>query len=451
LEEGRPRARVLARNAAVIPVMPISDQEKPILARMLQLIGEHGGRFYGIGLQTTVLSRDPTGWRNLLTKIGFERKGAPPAAEFRYDYPDAAIIQRRLSLDEAGALLEGLASRDLIETGGPAGAVPFQPRLHVGRKSWWAPAEWTEWPAEIFSIELQMGAAQPNYDPLVASDPPYFPSLEQVLWQVFGLRNPSWMNYFRGLVVVVLPDYRARISRLTVALGYLKVDLDSVFLRPEDMAAKVYAENSAQLLAQKTIIPDTFSFQVDLDDRPTFASVALVSRPTGETLHIKSFQEGRGWQDPGVVFETSPQEIEQMLLVGENETLEFKDRVQAGIPSKLAKTAVAFANTKGGTILIGVDDDGRVVGCEAKGLGDTVTNILRAQCDPPPQIETEAVRYHEKSLLLVKVIQSGDRVHIVKDHGPWIRANATNRVPNADELARLCSRQAGALGSTLSP
>jgi predicted HTH transcriptional regulator len=140
-----------------------------------------------------------------------------------------------------------------------------------------------------------------------------------------------------------------------------------------------------------------------------------------------------------------------MLLVGENETLEFKERVQKETPSKFAKTAVAFANTKGGTIVIGVDDDGRVVGCETKGLADAVTNVLRAQCDPPPAIETEVATYEGKSLLIVKVIESKDRVHIVKDHGPLIRANGTNRVPNADELARLCSRHAGAVGFTLSP
>jgi hypothetical protein len=431
--------------------MPISDQEKAALGRMLEIIEQRGSRFYEIGLQTTVLSREPSGWRNLLSKLDFVCKGMPYPNELRYEYREAAIIRRLLSHDEVAAVLERLANQGSLETGGACGGVPFQPRLPVGQKSWWATREWTDWPAEIFTIELQIGVGQPSCDPLVAADLPYFPSLEHVLWQIFGLRSPNWINYFRGVVVVVLPDYRARISRLTVALGCLKVDLESVFLRPDDLLAKVYAENSARVLTQRTINPDRFTFQVDVDDRPTFASVALVSKLSGETLHIKSFQEGRGWQDPDVIFETSQQEIEQMLLVGENETLEFKERVQKETPSRLAKTAVALANTKGGTIVIGVDDDGRVVGCETKGLADTVTNVLRAQCDPPPSIETEVVTYHDKSLLIVKVIQSKDRVHIVKDHGPLIRANGTNRVPNADELARLYSRHAGAVGFTLSP
>ena len=431
--------------------MPIAEQEKPVLSRMLQLIAERGSQFYEIGVQTTVLSRGPSGWRNLLTKFDFVCKGMPRPHELRYEYPEAAIVRRLLSHAEVAAVLEKLSNEDILETGDPRGGVPFQPRLPSGQKSWWSTREWTDWPSDIFTIELQVGVGHPGDDPLVAADLPYFPSLEHVLAQIFGLRNPNWLDYFRGLVVVVLPDFRARISKLTVALGYLKVDFESVFMRPEDLVVQVYAENPGRPLAQKRVNPDKFSLQVDLDDRPTFASVALVSKASGEALHIKSFQEGRGWQDPHVIFETSQQEIEQILLVGESETLEFKERVQKETPSNLAKTAVAFANTKGGTIVIGVDDNGRVIGCETKGLGDTVTNVLRTQCDPPPSIETEVVQYQDKSLLLVKVIQSNDRVHILKDHGPLIRANATNRAPTADELARLCSRYAGELNFTLNP
>jgi hypothetical protein len=418
---------------------------------MLQLIAERGSQFYEIGVQTTVLSQGPSGWQNLLTKFDFVCKGMSRPEELRYVYPDTAIIRRLLSHGEVAAALEKLSNEDVLETGSTDGGVPFQPRLPFGQNTRWSSREWTDWPSDIFNIELRIGVGQPAHAPLASADLPYFPSLEHVLWQIFGLRNPNFSTYFRGLVIVVLPDFRARISKLTIALGYLKVEFESVFMRPEELVAQVYAENSARLLAQETINPEKLSLHVDLDDRPTFASVALVSKPAGETLHIKSYQEGRGWQDPNVIFETSPQEIEQMLLVGEGETLEFKERIEKGTQSKLAKTAVAFANTKGGTIVIGVDDGGRVIGCETKGVGDTVTNVLRTQCDPPPLIETEVVQYQDKSLLLVKVIQTEDRVHILKDHGPLIRANATNRAPTADELARLCSRYAGEPNFTLNP
>jgi len=428
--------------------MPISEQEKAVLNRMLQLIEERGSQFYEIGVQTTVLSRGAHGWRNLLTKFDFVRRGESRPDQLSYQYEEAAIIRRLLPHAEAAIVLEKLSSEGVLETGSPLGEVPFQWALSVGTPTRYFTSAWSGWPSDIFTIGLLSGV--PRQGALVAASPPYFPTLEQVLWQFFGFRDPNYMDHFRGAVQVVLPDFRARISKLTIALGYLKVDIENIFLRPDELVAQVYADNAGRLLAQKTVDPVEPSLKVDLDDRPSFVSVALVDKPTGETLQIKSFQAGRGSLESDVIFETSLQEIEQMLLDGENEVLEFKERVQKETPSRLAKTAVAFANTEGGTIVIGVDDDGRVVGCEIEGLRDRVTSILRGQCDPAPLIETEVVQHQDKPLLLVKVSQSKDRLHIVRDVGPLIRANATNRVPTGDELARLCRRFAEGSNSLFS-
>lgn len=49
-----------------------------------------------------------------------------------------------------------------------------------------------------------------------------------------------------------------------------------------------------------------------------------------------------------------------LLAAGEGERLEFKKTLTH--PHKIARTLVAFANTAGGTVLVGVLDDGRPVG-----------------------------------------------------------------------------------------
>ena len=50
----------------------------------------------------------------------------------------------------------------------------------------------------------------------------------------------------------------------------------------------------------------------------------------------------------------------QEIRQGESQTREFKFRVDS--QRKIAKTLVAFANTDGGTIFIGVKDNGVVAG-----------------------------------------------------------------------------------------
>ena len=49
-----------------------------------------------------------------------------------------------------------------------------------------------------------------------------------------------------------------------------------------------------------------------------------------------------------------------LIEEGENIQCEFKRHFTA--PEKIAKEMIAFANTKGGYILFGIDDDRKVIG-----------------------------------------------------------------------------------------
>src|SRR5260370_26134738 len=165
--------------------------------------------------------------------------------------------------------------------------------------------------------------------------------------------------------------------------------------------------------------------------------MALICASTGDVLDEKVFREGVSWREPNVVVvEPLVPEIEQLLLTGEGETVEFKEKLDTN-SRRLAKTATAFANTNGGTIVFGVDDDQRVVGCEIRGMAETITNILRNHCDPPPSFMMKIVKYDNKELLLVQVAQSSAMVHVVKELGPFIRANKSNRSPTSHELELL--------------
>ena len=53
-------------------------------------------------------------------------------------------------------------------------------------------------------------------------------------------------------------------------------------------------------------------------------------------------------------------QIDAMLQAGESETVEFK----AQWTDAVLETATALANTRGGTLLVGVDDNGQVVGLD---------------------------------------------------------------------------------------
>ena len=55
-------------------------------------------------------------------------------------------------------------------------------------------------------------------------------------------------------------------------------------------------------------------------------------------------------------------ELRKLVRQGEGENLEFKRK--ATHPDKIAREIIAFANTTGGILLVGVDDDKSIYGCK---------------------------------------------------------------------------------------
>ncbi len=105
-------------------------------------------------------------------------------------------------------------------------------------------------------------------------------------------------------------------------------------------------------------------------------------------------------------------DIEVLLDEGEGYQLEFKRKVSS--PEKIAKALVGFANTKGGTVLFGIDDDHSVIGVESeKSEVEMIHNVAEYHCEPPVQIEIEIVSYKGKDVIAVFVEESREKPHAV--------------------------------------
>ncbi|MCX6171319.1 MAG: putative DNA binding domain-containing protein [Flavobacterium sp.] len=81
------------------------------------------------------------------------------------------------------------------------------------------------------------------------------------------------------------------------------------------------------------------------------------------------------------------QQIKQIISLGEGKQIEFKSAKQS-VPSDLYETIVSFSNTEGGTLLLGIEDDGTVSGIKEefknKILKDLVSSINSPDCINPP-------------------------------------------------------------------
>ena len=78
------------------------------------------------------------------------------------------------------------------------------------------------------------------------------------------------------------------------------------------------------------------------------------------------------------------EELLELIRLGENQTVDFKDSAILSNPNSIAKLMVAFANTMGGKIIFGIKNNKKFEGLKFKGGHEmTIMNIARDKCDPP--------------------------------------------------------------------
>ena len=96
------------------------------------------------------------------------------------------------------------------------------------------------------------------------------------------------------------------------------------------------------------------------------------------------------------------EKLKQLLKKREKKNIEFKG-VFPKQAHKVAKEMVAFANTEGGTIFIGVDDYGNIIGVnDPVKTDERLTGIARG-CDPPIRLEIERIQIDSKTIVSAKV------------------------------------------------
>ena len=136
--------------------------------------------------------------------------------------------------------------------------------------------------------------------------------------------------------------------------------------------------------------------------------------------------------------------VEDTMFSGESKNIEYK----VSLPDKnekYMKTIVAFANTQGGKLIVGVDDKThQVVGVENDilfPLMDGIANAVSDSCEPQiiPDIEPQTI--DGKTVIVVTVEAGKNRPYYLKskgkDNGTYIRVAGTSRQAFPEKIKEL--------------
>lgn len=108
--------------------------------------------------------------------------------------------------------------------------------------------------------------------------------------------------------------------------------------------------------------------------------------------------------------------IQDLLKMNEGKDFDFKLHITD--PQKLAKTLTAFANTNGGTLVIGISDNKRLIGVDVEEEKYMVERAISEFCVPPVEVkylnfETDSAKNSENknelNILIVKVKKSSQK------------------------------------------
>ena len=117
---------------------------------------------------------------------------------------------------------------------------------------------------------------------------------------------------------------------------------------------------------------------------------------------------------------TTSADLGILIRQGEGTTLEFKE----GFSSSFVRDLVALANTIGGRILLGVRDDGAVIGVkDSNALRARIQDVAR-NCDPPVEVQVEPV----DGVLAVHVRESDSKPVQCSDGFFWRQGAASQKL-----------------------
>lgn len=145
----------------------------------------------------------------------------------------------------------------------------------------------------------------------------------------------------------------------------------------------------------------------------------------------------------------------KLVEKGECLNIEFKQRFSDY--SKIAKEIIAFANTNGGYLIIGIDDDGSIYGVESeKGEAGLIKETAENHCEPPVFYKIEFVEIYGKEIVVVEIPESLTKPHRIQDYQNkfdlstaqvYVRVNDKS-VPASKEMIKILQTRASGTALT---
>ena len=290
---------------------------------------------------------------------------------------------------------------------------------------------------------------QDSQEPLIAEEAHYFPRpIDGQAWYLYG-KALQGSNDSPSIIEISIEDDRAFLSGVDIEeetslircrcggqlLSQCTIHLYTNFPQIERKQAE--NEITFQLQGQPTTISLALTYgDIWLDKR----EINLLYRQFGIPRDVNIIV-----RDDSAITPTLQEEVTNMIATqGENMTLEFKSRLDEGggiDKNRFLQSVVAFANTSGGTILLGVANDGQVLGLDSNDTKDTVVRKIDSNISPVPYFEVIPQEQEGRPILVIRVREGTMKPYalMVNKNKPqfYVRMDGSNKLAKPEDMRQM--------------
>jgi len=385
-----------------------------------------------------------------MAKVNFTHNLDKPVKDTVYNYGSVILASYEMEPSEMLKIIENLSNRviDIKDLKGIKISGGFQQDCyHIASRSWYA-GVFNEWP--FFFINFSCDSNSPIhfkeiYGHLTTPGNPPYPSFYEATRSFLNLEYTPNQNIPIGINFIV-PDYRARIKTLEIAENEISITTERKEIKNEDLIAQFYCKKGEKDVYSSSDLKldSSGTVKITIPFKPDNVYSYLLEKNGGNAIDSKAYG---GWytdRNEGIVIRTTKESIETMLAQGENQNVEFKQDIDKE-RNEFLESVVAFANTNNGTILLGVDNEGKPIGYfeDFEKAERKITGLINGHCEPSIDVKIEQVVMEGKPVIVVKVKDGTDKPYLLAGKSPYKRVGKDDYVMKRTDLDKIYNKKSG--------
>lgn len=387
-----------------------------------------------------IASRGSDGWKPALVVI----RGHEQPEPVRYEYADVVVaveslapseVVRRLSSGEVGKLSDGTSVplRDVPQYA-TFRRMTTEPEAHgASILGGWPGLFLEERLPDLHSGRLS------HFDHLVAPGRPFFvSSLAAAAELLVGVSPAEMGGDASARLIVALPDRRGALGPIKAIDGAIELSAFGPIVGITGAGLRVTWRTLASSVEWRRVdvtLDGQATYRFEMSALP-YEFWVVLSLADGTVVDRRGWQANYGERPEGAL--TPVQQVERWVEGSEHSQLEYKRELGSDNNAQFAECVCAMANSSGGVILVGVADDGTVVGFGPREARAQIGSVIRDRVIPTPTFDVESIVVRSRPVQIVRVSPGPEGPYTI-DHQVFVRVQSTVRRAMQHELRRLMS------------